>query len=132
VLPIILSLQDKEDSTFFVSNWQLGNVVQIEAAAPALRGFVLTNSNFSIRLEQSSEQFTLVGGLVNPNVGINPGGPGGNPPPASSRFSRSISLIASSLIETPILSWKRPMSSRTRRPRLGLCKPPMPLVDSGR
>ena len=81
VTPIV-SDQDKQDSTFLFgdADWQLGNVVQLHAAIPALNNFVLRHSNSTFVLEAFSDQlhdaasFTLVGGLVNPNVGISKGG----------------------------------------------------------
>jgi Alpha-L-arabinofuranosidase B (ABFB) domain len=74
----ILSEQDKQDSTFFVSDetWHIGGVVQIHAAIPTLLDFVLRQSEFNFVLQKFSEQsgddasFTVVGGLVNPNVGL--------------------------------------------------------------
>jgi hypothetical protein len=78
----ILSDGDKQDSTFDVldANWQLGNVVQLNALSSAFQFFVLRHSNFVFLYQEfdGSDQmtmdssFTLVGGLVNPGVGINP------------------------------------------------------------
>jgi hypothetical protein len=81
VTPIV-SDQDKQDSTFLFNDadWQLGNVVQLHAAIPLIQDHVLRHSNSNFVLEVLSDQnhdaasFRLVGGLVNPNVGINKGG----------------------------------------------------------
>jgi hypothetical protein len=71
----ILSEQDKRDSTFLVAeeNWHIGGVVQIHAAAPTLADFVLRQQEFNFVLSQElgdDASFTVVGGLVNPNVGL--------------------------------------------------------------
>jgi hypothetical protein len=72
----VVSFDDQENSTFSVSNWGLGNVVQIHAASTQL---VLRHSGFDIVVQLFSEEFrddasfTLVAGLVNPGVGIDVG-----------------------------------------------------------